>query len=273
MQKINIEDIPEWFDPSNYDDAINYTIREWFLQLEYRSWMINVVERFDELNEKEWKDRFDNFFESIKKHGHIPPEDIDNRLQGQAPDPEYFVTGEKIRFGSVRLITCNEIYRYASDLSSIDEFIMKWEGREELTPEELSYALCSYDEYVKEAAFNVYGFLHAQIDLNASDEQIQSDLSKWLKLMREKFELTSVPVKNFKGTDFDKWVNYCVLGFIDLSIWSKYEKIIIPMHIMGQALFPNEFNVDLGEKVRKTIKPLAEGLLSYSVIDALQNQI
>ena len=74
-----------------------------------------------------------------------------------------------------------------------------------------------------------------------------------------------------KKTDFKKWTEYCVLGFIDLTIWSKFENIKITDNIMGQSLFPDEYNVDLAEKIRKTIRPLSQKLLSYPVINTLQN--
>jgi len=44
----------------------------------------------------------------------------------------------------------------------------------------------------------------------------------------------------------------------------------IKSHIYGDWLFPDDIETDLGEKVRKTIRPLAARAITGSFIDSLK---
>ena len=69
MKKITFEELPDWFQLKNYDAARQFNPSDWFLQLEHRSWMVNVVERAQEWDDSENKNRFMNFYNQIKNTG------------------------------------------------------------------------------------------------------------------------------------------------------------------------------------------------------------
>ena len=55
-------------------------------------------------------------------------------------------------------------------------------------------------------------------------------------------------------------------------IWQNLTSTVFTQQQIGEALFPNEIGVSLGERIRKTIKPLAEELLEKRMLENLISQ-
>ena len=109
------------------------------------------------------------------------------------------------------------------------------------------------------------------IELAGTDEQIKSDFSRWLHEHRK--------TTNYKGRenfftikDFEKWNTLKILPYLDLSIIAKAEEKSSTQNMLGRMLFPNEYNVDLTERIRRSVKPLAKLLMESNIIDALIHQ-
>lgn len=102
---------------------------------------------------------------------------------------------------------------------------------------------------------------YACVNLEASDDIIMEDFKKWL-LNTKKSYFGNFRDKQFTRSNFLSWCDASVLQYLDLSIWAEIDNIAIPHHIMGEAIYPSNKQVNVAEAVRRTTKPLAEILMS-----------
>ncbi len=58
-----------------------------------------------------------------------------------------------------------------------------------------------------------------------------------------------------------------ILPFLDLALWQMMEGLTLPHHRVASALYPDEFDVDLTERVRKVTRPLAEQLIDHDFLE------
>jgi hypothetical protein len=105
------------------------------------------------------------------------------------------------------------------------------------------------------------------VNLSAPKELIQKDFSAWLE-MRSKEYARGIPHR-FTDADLKQWHRQRVLAYLDLDLFQRVFNVTIPNHILGELLFPDETDVDVTERVRKVVKPLAESLMADGVMDAL----
>jgi hypothetical protein len=113
------------------------------------------------------------------------------------------------------------------------------------------------------------------VNLRATDEQIKAQFAGWLQSKRK--ELAShgiapdIPAK-FTPATFNSWHKNRVLGFIDLEMFAYHLGLTLTDEMIGSRLFPNELDLGIGDKVRKTVRPLAKWLMTSETIDALDWQ-
>lgn len=110
------------------------------------------------------------------------------------------------------------------------------------------------------------------IDLEATDEQILKDFQHWLIEYRKAIK-ESAPSKNFSDETLSDWVKWQLLPYIDLMTVAKYEGKKLHHHAAGVLLFPDEFEVDPTERIRRTTKPKAEWLIQTETIRAIETQL
>ncbi|MNE40638.1 hypothetical protein D3C80_1346720 [compost metagenome] len=97
-------------------------------------------------------------------------------------------------------------------------------------------------------------FTPVMIDLRASDAVLKKAFSSWLEGVR-----ADHPAAERPKAIYDRWARYGVLPYLDLCIWAWETETHIPDRVMSAAIS----HYDVGEaNLRKTIAPLAEGLLS-----------
>jgi hypothetical protein len=110
------------------------------------------------------------------------------------------------------------------------------------------------------------------VNLGATDEQLITDFGEWLKTHRS---ITNYKIreKRFTSKDFSKWISHKVLPYLDLSLIADAENKLLTQNLLGRMLFPDEYNVDLTERIRRSVKPLAEWLLDKKTIQALSFQV
>ncbi|MCA8147962.1 DUF6387 family protein [Burkholderia vietnamiensis] len=110
------------------------------------------------------------------------------------------------------------------------------------------------------------------VDLESSDEKLVSDFRAWLAETRRRTGIT-VKRRRFSDSDFYDWAEKRILAYLDLKIWQEKNHIRLTNHLVGVALFPDEFDVALSERVRKVVAPLAEFAIAQSTITALYSQV
>ena len=66
-------------------------------------------------------------------------------------------------------------------------------------------------------------------------------------------------IKNIRNEEvvFKRWCKYQILAFLDLKIWATFEEVNLPYHVIGEALFPDDIDIDTTERIRKVTKLLA----------------
>jgi hypothetical protein len=113
----------------------------------------------------------------------------------------------------------------------------------------------------------------AVIDLEASDQQIMREFSTWLSEQRSRYYDLPVPKKLFTSTDFSDWHEAGILPYFDLTTIAKIDNKKLPLHAIGDALFPNEIDVDVAERVRKVTKRKASQIFRLGTLWALDQQV
>lgn len=119
---------------------------------------------------------------------------------------------------------------------------------------------------------------YIRINLQAKDKEILADIQALLVELRarEKEQLSNAPIASnlktvwLKGANLDKWRTYEILAYIDLTNWAKVNNINLPYHFLGKALFPKVYDTDITDRVRRTVKPLADYARTDFAINALR---
>ncbi|WP_340122233.1 DUF6387 family protein [Methylobacter svalbardensis] len=134
------------------------------------------------------------------------------------------------------------------------------------------------DEFVETIAFESYGIdnwerkTRVTINLSATDEQIKNDFNRWLIDCRQVTGIESQK-KLFTQDDFDYWIRYGVIPYLDLLLIAKIERKKITQNKLAKLIFPDEYNVDIVGRLRQVTKPEAERLISQEIHRALQSQL
>jgi hypothetical protein len=112
------------------------------------------------------------------------------------------------------------------------------------------------------------------VDLSATDEQIRKDFDDWLAGWRNHSDVSFLKIqkKLFTQADFDYWVEYGVIPYLDLVFVARVEGKKITQNQLARLIFPHEYDVDPVERIRKVTKPTAERLINNEVYRTLFTQ-
>ena len=113
---------------------------------------------------------------------------------------------------------------------------------------------------------------HVTVDLAASDEQIMSDFRQWLTEYRKVTARATIK-KLFTQADFDYWIQYGVIPYLDLILIAKIEGKKITQNQLARLIFPNDYDVDIVGRLRQVTKPTADRLMKDETCEALRRQI
>lgn len=112
-------------------------------------------------------------------------------------------------------------------------------------------------------------YLWIEVDLTATDDQLIGDFKEWLSRQREDVTLTNASKKGFTDATRGQWVRNRVLAYLDLQVLGLAFNVDLKQHEVASLLFPDETGIDVVERVRKVVKPLADSLISGRTIDTL----
>jgi hypothetical protein len=110
------------------------------------------------------------------------------------------------------------------------------------------------------------------IDVRAPEELLMSAFKNWLRATKAA-ALTGVDAKGVSATTFDDLQKYQVLPYLDLSYWARVHGVRLTYQQKGLALFPEDFEVALSERVRKVVMPLAHRVTTVQYVDSLHVQL
>lgn len=113
--------------------------------------------------------------------------------------------------------------------------------------------------------------LSVAVDIDASDATILSDFQVWLAHARQTYDAPKL--KAVSDADIQSWIEFGVLPYFDLQYWCQINGFTITDSVMGNALFPDEFDVDVAERVRKVTRPRAQYIFNRQFVDAFGMQV
>lgn len=285
-----------WFDLKNYEAFKTMPATEWQRQLEMRYLYRNAYEErqrhdfvriFEYCKPNILRSRLENHVETDKyllsvsqllKSGAIPS------------DPNYFD-----RFQSFYGVDTEDDIFSTTSVNSISSSHL-WGMVNEHYELNHIWEICQkrsvgYGEYLGLAAdeemliFNAHdlnanqyhaayssNFAHVNINLLATDEQIKSDFSHWLNHYRQAIGIKTQK-KLLSQVDFNYWVKYGIIPYLDLLLIAKIEGKKITQNKLAKLIFPDEYDVDTTGRLRDTTKPEAEWLIKCGIHRVLSVQL
>lgn len=256
---------PEWFDLENYRVCESYTRNNW-----WKSIMIRKVVLFngikDDLANGIDKDFLLQTLIHISKNNGLI-------LNGQDVIEDSSIDGMGL-FDFIDLYA--NLHKQSPDIMSgvndmLRNFFEKTNGggvkNNDSSWEHSEYIIALADELDFKAPLSdsypgIRKFI--SIDFNNNDEKIIRDFSEWLANERR---INNEESRSQKKTDNDlkKLLEYKVLPYIDLFLWGEITGITLTQYQLAQLLFPNEFEVDIKDRLRSVTRPKAMELLESRV--------
>lgn len=256
-----------WFDLTNYDKLSTLDLSDWYELIIVRASLIDDIEAYRRLLE-EYDDygRKEFIFSMIQSAClHIKTNPSIPFLEfgfGDSYNREYICTSVYSTCASAHFDIAND-----PKLSDISEL---------LKPEYIFDNLSDEDSMIISKPIDMIlmdrDVTHVTVQLEATDEQIMNDFRQWLNKYREITGRESIK-KLFKQTDFNKWIKYGVLPYLDLKIIANIEGKKIKQVKMAHLIFPDEYDVGTEGRIRQVTKPEAEQLIKKDTLRAIQAQV
>jgi hypothetical protein len=82
-----------------------------------------------------------------------------------------------------------------------------------------------------------------------------------------------VPKRAVSEADLHDWSQHRILPYLDLTFWAEVEGVALTQQLLGEVLFPREYGVNLAERIRKTVAPLARKVVTYDFCNYLVVQV
>lgn len=272
MRSITTTELPRWFDLAKYQSVNHLDLDGWLINFVWRATYINALRE----DIQKYRDEIENTF--YEKNGNLLIKARKNNYDWKKPRlPRGRQSHPDLRKLTVRSL---EVWKIA--------LIINWvnAGRYELSKRLIDAAKridlsdAELDAFMNEP-FDIldrneimgtdFGDVRVEVDLFAPDKLILEDFKHWLAAARSVFEIPTR--KMFSKSEVAKWADFRLLPYLDLSLWAALEQVIIPYAVLGNALFPDEYDVDLPERIRRVTKPKAEWAIQWQVIEAMRRQL
>ena len=274
LRSITFEELPAWFDLDRYHELAEFELDDWLINLTWRAaflnWLGDQIEEF----RTEIEDRFQSNQGRPLAKRRTKPYDWANDRYSRGPESHPELKTATVR--SLSVLNVAQIIKWGAEGNY--EFSKKLCGAAEQM-DSLDWS-SDFQRFMSEP-FDLqerseimgtdFGDVKAEIDLFAPDDVIIADFPKWLGSARKVFEIPSQ--RMFSDAQLSKWVEFRIIPYMDLTLWAKLEKVNISYAVLGNALFPDEFDVDLPDRIRRVTKPQADRLTQSRVIEAMVRQL
>ena len=262
LRVIRQADLPKWFDAARYEAVTEFTLDEWLANLYHRYMALHGVGG-SPYAQQHLKVIATDPLHLSKMSSFAPPPQ-----QKKSPKPQFktrTVQSKPAWWSAIDYVDMHvsqDRTVKALITAAFDELDSAGEEFEEFVKRDEPYdLLMKPSEPISQSHYQIVVTLHA------SDEEIKADFATWLDHARAVFRKPA-PSKRLRQADIEKWATFMVLPYLDLQIWAKSVDSKIPYALMGKVLFPDAFDYDPTERVRRTTKPLADYLMQESVLEA-----
>lgn len=280
-----------WFNLKNYEALKTMPIEGWIFQLEKRC-------QYYELEGRAWEDMIPDeaaiYFAPIVtelKAGVIPDDpNFLRRINAQceaASNRDYSSTGSVSSVSSIDLWYMSKESRLGhvwDACQHASDFVI----HDDLDNDQFEIACTPHELNIKKySRFDRKNSAYVAINLSATDPQIKKDFDHWLKNYRKATgHYNETPKKKspemlskkvlYTQEDFDYWIRFCVVPYLDLTLIAKLEGKIIKQAAMGKLIFPDELNNDNKNPVgiiSATTQPTAKWLIKTKIHRTLLIQL
>ncbi|MGU7853104.1 DUF6387 family protein [Burkholderia orbicola] len=124
---------------------------------------------------------------------------------------------------------------------------------------------------MQEVGVDHMGEFAVTVDLFASEDKLVDDFRKWIRSTRKELNIPNRQ-RRFTRADFERWHQNRILAYLDIKFWSDVNSCDLTNQALGVMLFPAEFDVNLAERVRKVVAPLALEASSPAYLEAMFSQ-
>jgi hypothetical protein len=261
--------LPEWFDIENYNEAKFLTPLEWYENLNKRRmfFVYHSLSHSDRPNIPIW--RKEDAKAQCKKLIDLI---VNNPILKVANDKEIYYPKTTVK----ALRNGNLVQNYNLLVDNAPPIFFDYLKLHNQSKDE-AFTLSHRDETLKnffqgECLSWMRQFALAEVNLYATDEHIIEDFKVWLANARSKLNKKSAK-KIFSMADFNEWDEYKILPYLDLKSWGLFSGCHLTQAMIGNALFPDELDIDTTERIRRTTKKKADWLMNHTVLDALGVQL
>jgi hypothetical protein len=214
-------DPPEWFEVSQYDEAINFSFKDWFNQLFARNVMLRILELSDDAQVK-WLTTFFNIFKE-DPFPELPEMPLYFGHTQEIPLNIDFVKNKALIQNNLWSTTTSETALNFAKLSQNQEAINN------ITPRDLEVNSSegAYNPIINKGKVRLIDELEPgeylgrkslTVDLNAKETDIKSDFDAWLKAAKKDYEIQS-QVQHISEDKMEIWTTSRIIAFFDLKIW------------------------------------------------------
>jgi hypothetical protein len=243
-----------WFDLSKYDAVKDFDGYEWFLQLQKRRYLKKWI--------NEYPDRAERQIEKIKETplSEYQLFDFEGLAVSDATYDDFLIANKKNS-------NAKDLYDVLGILL-LNEDGLSMNNSYELSVNDV-IKIQPYVNTIKQEISSDRPIL--SVDLNVSDEQLINGFKRWLQEKREGSD-KKPRSKMFTANDFNKWGNNKILQYLDLTLIASFADKVLTQHFIGNLLFPDDIKIDVTDRIRKVVKPLANSLLQVDNLSVLRGQ-
>lgn len=264
----------DWFDLAKYEPLKDLDLHGWFVQLFIRSLLTESsnLELIEQIKSKPvFEIQIDPVHDaSCSITGREKSKVIQQCKDYSGKPSEYQFNTSSVKSASAEDMWWIKHYNFPIDFMDID-FNMYGESIGSM--EQLEFLNTPIDEFLIKGGFSSE-HSHVVVDLTATDEQIKNDFNRWLTQYRE-FKGIKPRKRNFTKNDMEEWVKLKLLAYLDLILIANNENQKITQAEIGKLLYPDVLGevVDPTERIRKTTRPKAIGLLNQATFNEMKLQI
>jgi hypothetical protein len=240
---------PEWFSLQAYAATENFNDASWYVNLRYRYDLLKLFDHLHHYQENPNTQPHQDFLIGLTQHN------ISKRISQLQSNPLISVTAETltelyeeiIPFQTKQSVTVTPllngdvfwILNYLLQHDQVAFNYLKSLMNNEVTVDDTT--CLGYPIPAKDCLENIVDssqWSYAKVDLMASDEQITNDFLTWLQQERQRRNAGLIVDRANKKRgakqllsnainqkDFEKWRNFHVLPYLDLTAWGKFEVI------------------------------------------------
>lgn len=290
----NVKELPSWYSLKKYEGLSGLDAAGWYelllLRQQYLFWFRSGSQ--ERYKNEQFKGK-DFFYHTLAQSRNDPlfflTDETQTLLMGGSrlaslrSDKQYFSKHEN----AISPLTLRHLYHNESRLKGTTrERLRTWAdsiygdfGQIEFTDElkqESEWARSFVDDPIYEAFEKqgeeippyqkMRGHDFVRIDLTVPDKILIEQFANYLRRVRKGNPDIKL-ANSFKCPEYEKWIEYAILPYLDLQIWEIENNFSIPYRVFADAIFSDG---DLGEEmIRKTTKKIADQVVKFEYLGFL----